>query len=148
MAQPEFGKTVTAIAFFITIAFILLSITNQFDITNISLKSALFFLLIGVAMSIVLNLVFGRGLDNLTSIISVLTLVGIGFLFFSFPQLIPVSFSSVEVQANTLSNALTGNNFANVPWLGIILAILVLYILNKPFRENAKDIFNKIRGKI
>ena len=148
MTAQDWGKTLVSIVFFIGIAFVLLSITNQFDITNVSLKSALFFLILGVAMAIVLNLIFGRGLDNLTSIISVLTLVGIGFLFFSFPQLVPISFSSVEVNSNMLSSALTGNNFTSFPWLGILLAILVLYILNKPFRENAKTFFNKIRSRM
>lgn len=147
MAQ-DIGKTITFIAFFLGIVFVLLSITNQFDITNISLKSALFFLLIGISMSIVLNLVFGQRQDGLISVVSIFALIGIGYLFFSFPQLVPISFSSIDIQNNPISNALTGNNFSNFPWLGILLAIIVLFVLNKAFRENAKAFFNKIRGRM
>lgn len=147
MAQ-DFGKTLTMIAFFLVAVFIILSLTNQLDITNISLKSSLFFLLIGVAMAIILNLVFGQRQEGLTSVVSIFVLIGIGFLFFQYPQLIPVSFSSVEVQSNPISSILTGNNFTSFPWVGIILAVLVLYILNKPFRENVKMFFKKLGAKM
>src|SRR3990167_1219229 len=142
--QADLGKTIVSIVFFIGIVFTILSLTNQFDITDISLKSALFFLIIGAGLAISLNLIFGKNLDNMTSLISVLVLVGIGFLFFSFPDLIPISFSSVDVQGNVLANALTGNNFTSFPWLGILLALAVLYLLNKPFRENVKTFFRKL----
>jgi len=148
MVNQDLGKTIVAIVFFLGIAFVVLSLTNQFDITDISLKTSLFFLILGTGLAISLNLIFGKNLDNLTTLVSVMVLVGIGFLFVSFPELIPVTFSSVEIQDNTLSNALTGNNFTNFPWLGIILALLALYTFNKPFRENIKMFFKKLKGSV
>ena len=148
MAQADFGKILVSVVIFIAAAFVILSITNQFDITDVTLKSALFFLILGVSMAVALNLIFSKNQDNLVSVVSIFVLIGIGFLFFSYPQLVPISFSSVDVQNNPISNALTGSNFTSFPWLGILLAIIVLFILNKAFRENVKMLFGKIGAKI
>lgn len=141
MVQGDIGKTITVVVIFLFVAFTALSITNQFSITDISLKSALFFLVLGIAMALIVNLVFGRNLDSLVAVVSVITLIGIGFLFYSVPSLIPINFA---VAGSPISDALTGNNFKSFPYLGIALALIVFYALSKSFREQVKIIWRKL----